>query len=281
METTITVLCENTAGHPIGIVGEHGFSALIERGGERILFDTGQGIGLLANAGRLGKDLSAVDRVVLSHGHYDHTGGLAAFLDQARGGATVFAHPEVFLDRFARVETPEGVIVLPIGVPSSRQDLEARGASFDLSVDFREVMPGVFVTGEVPRPPGWTSGDERLVVRQGEGYAPDPFPDDLSLLVQTDSGPVLVLGCAHAGLHAIVNHVRRQSGVDRFHAIVGGTHLGGRSPAEWEKALHLVQACKVAQIATGHCTGFFATSYLAQRLGDRVLPASAGLSLTY
>ena len=90
MKTKVTVLCENTAGVPIKILGEHGLSILIERGEDRLLFDTGQGMSLFPNASQLGKELSGVNRVALSHGHFDHTGGLASFLD-ASPGATVFA----------------------------------------------------------------------------------------------------------------------------------------------------------------------------------------------
>lgn len=275
MKTVITVLCENTAGFPFKIVGEHGLAILIERGEEILLFDTGQGVGLLSNASLLGKDLSKVKKVALSHGHYDHTGGMAAFLEKS-SPVTVFGHPELFCERFAMFETSEGAKTLPIGFPCSREELEQKGATFDLSPSFREISPGIFATGEVPRPEGWKSWDERLVIRDGDGFRSDPFKDDLSLLVETQKGPVLVLGCAHAGLHSIVNHIRKQTGLDSFHAILGGTHLGAASKDDRKKALQLIETIGVEKIATSHCTGFEAASYLACHLGDRVTPAAAG-----
>ena len=280
MTTVITVLCENTAGFPFKIVGEHGFAVLIERGQESLLFDTGQGVGLISNAALLGKDLSKVKKVALSHGHYDHTGGLASFLETSNP-ATVFGHPELFCERFAMFETAGGVKTLPIGFPNSREEYEQKGASFDLSPAFREIAPGIFATGEVPRPEGWKSWDERLVVRDGDGFRSDPFLDDLSLLVETQKGPVLVLGCAHAGLHAIVNHIRKQTGHESFHAILGGTHLGSAGKEDREKALQLFEALDVEKIATSHCTGFEAASYLACHLGDCVTPAYAGTTLEF
>jgi len=262
------------------IIGEHGLSVLIERGEDRLLFDTGQGIGLLANASCLGKDLSKVNHVALSHGHYDHTGGLAAFLD-LRPHAAVFAHPDVFIERFARFDTPTGPQTMSIGIPFSREHLERNGAQCDLSPALREIAPGIVFTGEIPRPEGWKTWDQRLVIRDGDGFRSDPFPDDSSLVLDTDRGAVLVLGCAHAGLHAIVGHVRAKTGLDRFHAILGGTHLGAGTEKDWEQALHLIESCGVEKIATSHCTGFHAASYLACRLGSRVAPASAGVSFDF
>jgi 7,8-dihydropterin-6-yl-methyl-4-(beta-D-ribofuranosyl)aminobenzene 5'-phosphate synthase len=280
LKTTVTVLAENTAGFPMNIIGEHGLSILIQRGEEQLLFDTGQGMALIPNAARLGKDLSKVKRVALSHGHYDHTGGLDAFLE-ASPNAVVSAHPDVFTKRFARFDTPDGPQARSIGMPFSRGALEQKGARFDLSPALREIAPGITFSGEIPRPEGWKTWDHRLVVRDGDAFRPDPFLDDASLVVDTDKGPVLVLGCAHAGLQAIVEHVRDRTGIDRFHAILGGTHLGAGTPEDWEKALELFESCRVEKIATSHCTGFQAASFLACRLGDRVSPAAAGVSFAF
>jgi len=277
LKTTCTVLCENTAGIPFRGIGEHGLSILIERGEKRILFDTGQGLGLASNASLLGKDLAGVHTVVLSHGHYDHTGGLGVFLGLS-GHATVIGHPDILMDRYAQIGAPgpEAPPALPIGIPFSRKELESKGARFELSPLFQEIAPDIFSTGEVPRPPHWKSWDPRLVVREGDGYREDPFRDDLSLLIETEKGPVLLLGCAHAGLHAIVNHVRKETGLDRLHAILGGTHLGAAGLADWEKALDLLETLQVERIAPGHCTGIRAWSFLSCHLGDRVVPMPVG-----
>jgi 7,8-dihydropterin-6-yl-methyl-4-(beta-D-ribofuranosyl)aminobenzene 5'-phosphate synthase len=221
-----------------------------------------------------------VTRVALSHGHYDHTGGLAGFLDLSPH-STVFAHPDVFMERFARFDTPDGPQTISIGIPASKGELEKKGAQFDLSPAPREIAPGITFSGEIPRPEGWKSWDNRLVVRDGAGFRSDPFLDDASLVLDTDKGPVLVLGCAHAGLHAIVEHVRDKTGIDRFHAIMGGTHLGAGTKEDWEKALDLLESCEVEKIATSHCTGFHAASFLACQLGDRVSPAAAGVSFEF
>ena len=126
MNFRITVLCENSVGPLSGTLGEHGFSALIEpAGGKPLLFDTGQGLTLLNNARRMNKDLANVEQVVISHGHYDHAGGLKPLLDEC-GPKRVYSHPAAFTPRFRVKDTGE---CYPIGMPSSREELETAGAS--------------------------------------------------------------------------------------------------------------------------------------------------------
>src|SRR5512143_2067978 len=98
MECQITILCENTVPRP-GLMGEHGFAAYVETSAGTLLFDTGQGMGLIPNAINLRKDLSRVSKLVFSHGHYDHTGGLLAFLG-VHGPCDIVAHPDVLSERF-------------------------------------------------------------------------------------------------------------------------------------------------------------------------------------
>ncbi len=100
MKTDITILCDNYVGRP-GFIGEHGFSTLIESGEKRYLFDAGSGVGLFNNLKLLDKNLKGVSRIFLSHGHYDHTGGLKAVL-QETGPVKVVAHPDVFSGHYVK-----------------------------------------------------------------------------------------------------------------------------------------------------------------------------------
>ncbi len=280
MKTLLSVVCENTAGMPLKILGEHGLSMLIERGRDIVLFDTGQGLGVISNAAYLGKDLSKVSCIALSHGHYDHTGGLAVCLEQAPH-AKVVGHPDLFSQRFAKRGEEDGARALYIGIPFLEDDIRAKASCIELSSQFQEIAPGIFSTGEVPRPVGWKSWDTRLLVRDGEGWKPDPFRDDLSLLVETSKGYVLLLGCGHAGLHNIFAHLKERAGIDRLYAVVGGTHLAAADKAAWEDAVALFEDWCVEKIAVSHCTGFYAAAFLASHLGNRVVPAHAGTVLEF
>ena len=144
MECRITVLCENTV-QGLGFLGEHGFSAFIETPGQNILFDTGQGFSLIQNSLRLQKDLRHVSKVVLSHGHLDHVGGLLAFLG-LKGACPVIAHPDIFNERFSLMPAAAGEEKpVSIGMPWPQAYLTTWGAQFEWRRDFTEVAPGVCV----------------------------------------------------------------------------------------------------------------------------------------
>jgi len=176
MEVRLTFLCENYVLQGKGLIGEHGLSLLVEREGRYILFDTGQGLGLVPNARTLGVDLSRVEGVVLSHGHYDHTGGLAELLHQTKG-LKVTAHPDLFSPKYSRRHGG----LRYIGVPYPKDALEGWGAELDLRREPMQVLPGVFTTGEVKER---GRGDEDLLVKTEGGLEVDPLLDDLSLFAE-------------------------------------------------------------------------------------------------
>src|SRR5512136_2899936 len=144
MKYRITILCDNSVGVLSGTLGEHGFAALVEWQGGSLLFDTGQGETLLHNALRMNRDLHRVETVVLSHGHYDHTGGLLPLLRNC-GGKDIFAHPAVFARRYRVKDSGESV---PVGIPYEEAFLRGIGGRFSLGERFREIGPGIFLTGE-------------------------------------------------------------------------------------------------------------------------------------
>ncbi|MCP4213354.1 MAG: MBL fold metallo-hydrolase, partial [bacterium] len=168
----------------LGVVGEHGFAALIEGQEESILLDTGQGLGIKNNALTLGADLSEVTKVVLSHGHYDHTGGLPQVLEAA-GGAEIIAHPDIFSDKYAIVNNGDTVAYRHIGIPYGRSYLaDGYGVRFRFFKEFLEISKNVFFSGEVPRKTTFEHQDTNLVVAKGDQKIPDPLFDDTSLLLE-------------------------------------------------------------------------------------------------
>lgn len=275
MSFRITVLCENSVGPISGTLGEHGFAALIEpSGGEPLLFDTGQGLTLLHNARRMNKDLSRLGTVILSHGHFDHSGGLKPLLEEF-GPKLVYGHPELFRSRFRVKDTGE---CYPIGIPSGRKELEAIGASFDLSREFRTVAPGINVTGEVPHVTGFETGDQGLYC-DCTGQELDITPDDQSLVLETEKGLVLILGCCHAGLVNTVEHVASMTGRRDIFAVIGGTHLAFCSQEQIGKTITALRDLGVKKLAAGHCTGFAASARLSRELPKEFQVAMVGYTL--
>lgn len=278
MPTTLTVLVENTVpGKSDGLIAEHGFALLLDRGDRRILFDTGAGAALIHNASRLGVDLRQVDAVVLSHGHKDHTGGLVAALSAIGKCVPVYAHPGIFADRFGKRANGK---MQYAGLPFKREALEGIGADFDLSPEFREIGPGTYVTGEVPRRNAYETGDPNLFVPRGDRLEPDPFQDDLSMVIKGSDGLTLILGCCHSGLINTMTHVRDRLPGTAIHTVIGGTHLGFAPPEQLRQTIATLRECNVRRLGLSHCTGLQAGARLAADFGEAVAFCNVGYSLT-
>lgn len=271
MSLRITVLCENTVPQGGRTVAEHGFSALVEQDGDRILFDTGRGLGLCDNARALGVDLSRVSTVVLSHGHYDHTGGLRDFLLQT-SGAEIVCHPHVFDAKYAR----DGKDLRYIGIPFAAEAIQGWGGVLRMSTDPVEVRPGVRTTGEIRREDPWEARDSRLLVKRGEVFEEDPLLDDLSLILDTPAGLAVILGCAHAGLINTLSHIEKMTGKSTFHWVVGGTHLGFYQLETLETVTAQLGNFRIDHLGVSHCTGLHAGARLAQEMGGALQFCNVG-----
>lgn len=274
----VTILVDNTVGFPMGLLAEWGLSMLLDFGDERILFDTGEQGNLISNAQILGCDLRQVDRLILSHGHYDHTGGLLKFL-QYRGRVPVYAHPDLFAGHYARKLNLQRDNY--IGVPFCSELLESAGAEFHWHREPVELSPGLWLSGEIPRESAFERVDSSLVVVREEQVAQDNIPDDLSLFYVTDQGLVILLGCAHAGLVNIVEHAKRVTGEDRVRAIIGGTHLGPVAPDQQRQTIEYLRGLNLSCLAPNHCTGLGMLSKLAAEFPGVFAWASAGNTLVF
>jgi 7,8-dihydropterin-6-yl-methyl-4-(beta-D-ribofuranosyl)aminobenzene 5'-phosphate synthase len=277
MKARITILSENLVGRLVGS-GEHGFSAFIETDVGNYLFDTGGGRTVVENSLALNKDLRTVQKIFLSHGHNDHTGGLPQVL-HLRGRVDVHAHPDVFLDRMAVRKENDRETRRFAGMIYKKSYLEFLGAHFILNSDFHEVEKGLFLTGEVPRKTAFEKPDPKLF-REAQGeMVPDTLPDDQSLVLDTEKGLVLIFGCAHSGMINIMKHVIHRMSKDRFYAVLGGTHLDFLTPEQLEESIRSLKAMDVARIGVSHCTGLQAAFRLQQEFRDRFFYGWVGRGL--
>jgi len=274
MKTRLSILCDNCILGS-GFIGEHGFGVLIERDGERSLFDTGPGLSLPLNLKRFKTDLKGLSRIFISHGHYDHTGGLEYAVGQA-GPVEIVAHPDVFARHM--VEDPSRGDTAPryIGCPFTRESLEAKGARFRFLDHTEEAAPGIWFLAGLNPPVERRPKDDRLLLEQEGRIGPDLIPDDASLLIQTDKGPILLLGCAHAGVLNILDYLEHDMGIHRLHAILGGTHLMFYGPETVPAFAERIRQFSVSLLAVSHCTGLGPTLELARLLGDRFTIAAVG-----
>lgn len=276
MTTRLRIVCENTVGRPIPAIGEHGFACLVEHDGRSWLFDTGQGATLLHNLEVLGLDAQLVEGIILSHGHYDHAGGLLGFLEEV-GPRPVYSHPAVFQDRFWQGQHEQRAI----GIPVPRVELEQAGAEFRLCRDFTTIAPGLHFSGRIPRVAAAEAGDPHLV-RPGPdagSMIPDAFDDDAALVLETTRGLVVLLGCAHAGLINTVRHLLDRLGPRHIHAIVGGTHLGPAGDAQFSETVDFLAQLKLDRLGLSHCTGQVRAAQLYARFPNQVFFAAVGSQL--
>ena len=275
----ITVICENRAPGG-GLLGEHGLAVFLETGDHRILFDTGAGQTLLANAKILGVDLSRLDAVVLSHGHYDHTGGLQPLLEKT-GAVPVYAHPDIFVPKYSRLGGGSGEEAAYIGPPWSRQTLENLGAEFHLQREPFELGGGAMISGEIVRPAGWKNPEPYFLQKTAAGFQADPINDDQALLVESPAGVIVILGCTHAGLLNTLRHIKSLVGKRRLYALLGGTHLLHASGEQLAGIMEAIREYDLQLVAPCHCTGILATLFFYQVYGKKFAFCQAGSVLEF
>ncbi len=272
----LTVLVEDRSDRN-DIFEEYGWSVLIEHGRLSGLFDTGQTDLLCKNASALGVDLSRLSWVVLSHGHYDHTGGLKGVLDVA-ARPVVYAHPDVFIPKYIKERNGSW---REAGMSLSMKDIEQCGAEVRLGRRPTAIQAGIGATGEIPRKTSFEKVQARFFVEKDNRRVHDRFPDDQSLILETRKGIVVLLGCCHAGVVNTLRYVRKITEAKRTYAVIGGMYLGAASRERIRRTTHAFLEYDVSKIGLAHCTGRKAEKEFMSVLGERCFLCPAGTVLEF
>jgi 7,8-dihydropterin-6-yl-methyl-4-(beta-D-ribofuranosyl)aminobenzene 5'-phosphate synthase len=276
MGIKITTLSENTASFGGNFLAEWGLSILIETEEANVLLDTGASISAVHNAESLGIDLGKVDRIVLSHGHGDHTGGLREMLRRMRKEIEIIAHPDVWHAKYhRRKDDPERYI----GIPFQQIELENLGARFNLTKLPFKISKNIVTTGEIPMVTEYEIIDPGLFIKENSNWRPDPVMDDRALIIKTPKGLIIILGCAHRGMINTLYHAQKITGVNEINTIIGGSHLMGASEERLWQNIAALKELNVQKLGLCHCTDLPVISVLAQEFGENFIFNKSGSRL--
>jgi 7,8-dihydropterin-6-yl-methyl-4-(beta-D-ribofuranosyl)aminobenzene 5'-phosphate synthase len=267
----LTILTDNHAAP--GLACEHGFAALIETGGKRILFDTGQLTALDANCRALGIDMAGIDMIVLSHGHYDHTGNLADVLRIA-DRAMLYLHPTALVERYSIRNGQPRPIDMPESAKRAIDELppeRVRWVNEPL-----QLTGDVLLTGPVPRNTAFEDTGGPFFF-DPEGQRPDPIEDDLSLWIEEPEGLTVLAGCCHSGIVNTLDYIESLTGPKPIARLIGGLHLSAASPERLERTIESFARRSIARIIPCHCTGQLATELFRRTLPCPVEAGYAGM----
>jgi len=254
-----------------GLWSKRGLAIWIEVEQGSVLFDTGETESVLShNLTLLGLNPRDVNAVVLSHAHHDHTGGLEAVLSKNRG-VPIYAHSDIFRPRYSFRQGAYQSIAMTL----SAKDLASR-AELRLSDLPMEIFPGLWTTGEILERPEPEGRSAHHAIRSDDHWRPDPYRDDLALVLETQAGLAVICGCCHAGLLNTLFHVQRT--FERpILAILGGMHLVTADDLYLDHVVAVLKArYKTLRFYLNHCTGERAYQRLVRAFGNWVRPFPAG-----
>jgi len=253
MSGKLTTLLENTSNSD-DLIAEHGLSIYMETQGHIILFDTGQSNALIHNAGQLGVSLSSVDTIVLSHGHYDHTGGIRSLL-QSESPKRVVVGKEFFAPKYAEDRGNTRFI----GVDFSLSELTQAGWTCDVAekspYPLYDLDDGIWIVTDFPRKDPYELIPERFIQKDQQGVKhPDMFTDEILLVIETSKGLLVIVGCSHPGIINMLTEVKRL-----FHkpiyGLIGGTHLRSAADDHIDHVAEFFKTESISLLGVSHCTG--------------------------
>jgi len=273
MELKITTLIENNPDDKGQLLHEHGLSLYIETDGKNILFDTGESGDFIKNSKSLNKNLDILDYCIISHGHYDHSGGVEKFISEVDKVPQFIVGEEFFKPKYKTVDVPR---------------YKFNGNSFDeeflikkqiflrkVKEDMINLTNHIIVFHHFSRYTDYEVRNSRFFIKENAEFIPDNFDDEISLGIITEKGLVVIVGCAHVGIVNILKTISKRVNIP-IHAVIGGTHLIEADEFRIKKTMDAFKEMKIQLIAVSHCTGEEGIRLISEELKEQFLYNNTG-----
>lgn len=284
MKIEITTLIENNPDDHEQLSNEHGLSLFIEADGVNILFDTGKSGDFIQNADKLGKDLTSLDNIIISHGHYDHSGGFEKLVDTIEKIPKLIIGAEFFNPKYKKIGekefkyigslfNEEYIFKKHIPMKKVKENIYCITENimvlhnFIRDTEFEKLNDKFFISGR--------EGYMGTPPNQGDSYLQDEFLDEVALGIATEKGLVVIVGCSHVGIVNILQTIRKRIDMP-IYAVIGGTHLIEADESRIENTISFFQDMNIELVAVSHCTGEKGVRLIKENLLDKFVFNNTG-----
>lgn len=272
----ITTLIENQAGEDENLHTEHGLSVYVEVDGKHILFDTGQSGNFIDNAKELNIDLKKLDYVIISHGHYDHSGGFERLVKEINPNIKLYIGNGFFNKKYSLISEDNYEY---IGNPFDESFLKEKKIPTEyINQDVINITENLSIFTNFNRKKEFENTNQDMYLKENGKYKKDIFLDEISMGIKTDKGLFVIVGCSHVGIVNILDTIIQRTNMD-IYALIGGTHLIKEDDEKINKTIEYIKEKNIKLVGACHCTGKQGLTMLSQQLEENFINNNTGDTL--
>jgi 7,8-dihydropterin-6-yl-methyl-4-(beta-D-ribofuranosyl)aminobenzene 5'-phosphate synthase len=275
MNIKITTLVENHLGENLALESAHGISFLIEYGDTLYLFDTAQHDLVVKNAEELGYDLNKLNKVIISHNHYDHGGGLKSVISNF-GPQDTIVHKDFFKEKYGVKNIKKEYL----GINYDRDSLLDTGSQIqEIKDDITYIDDNIFVAANFERKTDFEKVNKRFYIKENNEMTLDYFKDEIALGIESSKGLIILLGCSHPGVVNMIRSIIKKTKNEKIYCILGGTHLVEGGEKRIYKTLNYMKDINVEYLGFSHCTGKKAEDIFEKEMPNNFFHNNTGTTI--
>lgn len=274
----ISTLIENKYGENDNLHTEHGLSVYIEVDGKNILFDTGQSGNFIDNAKSLDINLKNLNYVIISHGHYDHSGGLERLIKEISPDIKLYLGKGFFNKKYRKLGDKDYEY---IGNPFGEEFLKENNIEIEyMTEDIIKITENLLIFTNFIRNEKYENTNQDMYLKEDEEYKKDLFLDEVCVGIKTDKGLVVIVGCSHVGIVNILETIITITNMN-IHALIGGTHLVKEDDDKINKIIEYLKEKDIKIIGACHCTGKQGETMISQQMEENFINNNTGKILEF